>query len=220
MRSLQTDSNMMDNPKMKRITKKPDERRLEIIQAAEKLFGEVGFSKCSVEMIIREIGVAKGTFYYYFKSKEEILGAIADRTLDQIVEQTRQVADDPSFTALAKMEMLLSNSHVGDEDLREIVELLHLPENRQLHEITNIQSVLRLSPVFAKIVEQGNDEGVFSADLPLEIIQFLLTGSQFLLDGGLFSFSASETQIRRKVAQQIIEKSLGAAPGSFVFMNP
>jgi len=205
---------------MKRITKKPDERRLEIIQAAEKLFGEVGFSKCSVEMIIREIGVAKGTFYYYFKSKEEILGAIADRTLDQIVEQTRQVADDPSFTALAKMEMLLSNSHVGDEGLSEIVELLHLPENRQLHEITNIQSVLRLSPVFAKIVEQGNDEGVFSADLPLEIIQFLLTGSQFLLDGGLFSFSASETQIRRKVAQQIIEKSLGAAPGSFVFMNP
>jgi len=205
---------------MKRVTKAPQERRLEIIQTAERLFAEVGFSKCSVDMIIREIGVAKGTFYYYFKSKEEILEAIADRTLDQIIEQVQQVANDPSLTALTKMELLLSNSHVGDDDHSEITEILHMPQNRQLHEITNIQTVLRLSPVFATIVEQGNREGVFSAEHTLEIIQFLLTGSQFLLDGGLFNFSADEVIVRRRVAQQIIEKSLGATAGSFNFMNP
>ena len=205
---------------MARITKAPEERRQEIVETAERLFREISFAKCSVDMIIREIGVAKGTFYYYFRSKQEILGAVVDRALDRIVAMARQVADEPTLSALAKMKLLLSDSHIGDDDTRELAEMLHLPENRELHEVTNIQTVIRLSPVFAQIVEQGNREGVFSASRPLETIQFLLTGAQFLLDGGLFSFSAQETRIRREVAQEIIEKSLGADPGSFDFMNP
>ena len=205
---------------MARITKAPEERRLEIIEAAESLFRQFGFASCSVEMIISEIGVAKGTFYYYFKSKEEILGAIVDRTLDRIVAQARQIADDPSLSAMTKMQLLLSDSHVGDEDTSDLAEMMHLPENRELHEISNIQTVLRLSPIFAIIVEQGVQEGVFATERPLETVQFLLTGSQFLLDGGLFRFSEQETRTRREVTQAIIEKSLGAEPGSFSFMNP
>ena len=98
--------------------------------------------------------------------------------------------------------------------------MLHLPENRELHEMTNIQTVLRMSPIFAKIVAQGNEEGVFSTAKPLETIQFLFSGAQFLLDGGLFGFTDEEIRIRREVAQEIIEKSLGAQPGSFGFMTP
>lgn len=205
---------------MARITKAPEERRLEIIQTAERLFREVGYAKCSVDMIIRDIGVAKGTFYYYFKSKEKILEAITDHTLIQIVEMAEQVAEEPSLDALAKMRLLLSDSHIGDDDTQEIAEMLHMPENRELHEITNIQSVLRLSPIFAKIIEQGNREGVFAVEHPLETFQFLFTGAQFLLDGGMFKFTDEEVHDRRVVAQGIIEKSLGAEPGSFNFMNP
>ena len=205
---------------MARVTKAPEERRLEIVETAERLFREVGFAKCSVDMIIRDIGVAKGTFYYYFKSKEQILGAIADRVLELILAQAQQVADEPLLNALAKMQLLLSDSHVGDDDTSDIAEMLHLPENRELHEITNTQTVLRLSPILAAIVEQGNREEVFATARPLETIQFLLTGAQFLLDGGLFDFSEHEIQARREVAQDIIEKSLGAEPGSFGFMNP
>jgi AcrR family transcriptional regulator len=205
---------------MARITKAPDERRTEIVATAERMFREFGFGNCSVEMIIREIGVAKGTFYYYFKSKEDILGAIVDRTLKQIVDQAKQVADDPSLPAMAKMQALLSDSHLGDDSTRDLAEMMHRPENRELHEITNIETVLRLSPIFAKIVEQGNREGVFAAHRPLETIQFLLTGAQFLTDGGLFRFSENEIRIRRSVTQEIVEKSLGADPGSFSFMNP
>jgi len=205
---------------MARITKAPEERRLEIVETAERLFLAVGYAKCSVEMIIREIGVAKGTFYYYFRSKKEILGAIVDRTLSQIVEMAEKVASDSSLNALAKFQVLLTDSHVGDGGTHDIAEMLHMPENREMHEVTNIQTVLRLSPIFAKIVEQGIREGVFAADQPLETIQFVFVGTQFLLDGGLFQFSESETQARREVAQQIIEKSLGSKPGSFGFMNP
>lgn len=205
---------------MARVSKAPEERRLEIIETAERLFRELGFANCSVDLIIREIGVAKGTFYYYFKSKEDILGAIVDRAVDLLIEQASQVADEPSMTAMSKMALLLSNTQIGDESNRALAEMMHLPGNRALHELSNIQTVLRLSPVLARIVEQGNEEGVFATDRPLETVQFLLTGAQFLLDGGLFDFSADETRARREVVQQIVEKAFGASPGSFHFMNP
>jgi AcrR family transcriptional regulator len=151
---------------MPRTVKSAEERRLEIIQTSERLFRENGYASTSVDAIIKEMGVAKGTFYYYFKSKEEVLAAIVDHTLDQIVAMAEQVAADPSLDALAKMRMLLSNSHMGDENTEEVTELLHMPSNRELHEVTNIQTVLRLAPIFAKIVEQGNQEGVFRAARP------------------------------------------------------
>jgi hypothetical protein len=100
-----------------------------------------------------------------------------------------------------------------------VAEHLHLPANRELHELSNIQTVLRLSPIFAQIIEQGNEEKVFHAERPLEIMQFLLTGGQFLLDGGLFDFNEQEILERRIVVQEIIEKALGAQPGTFNFMN-
>lgn len=204
---------------MSRITKSPEERKLEIIKTAEKLFRANGYGNTSVEAIIKKIGVAKGTFYYYFKSKEDVLEAIIDHTLDQIVKMAEQVAEDTSMDALTKMERLLSNSQIGNEDTKEVAEHLHSPANRELHEVSNIQTILRLSPIFAKIVEQGNREKVFDTKRPLETMQFLLTGGQFLLDGGLFDFNEAELAERRIVLQEIIEKALGAVPSTFDFMN-
>ena len=204
---------------MARTVKTAQARKLEIIQTSERLFRENGYANTSVDAIIKEMGVAKGLFYYYFKSKEEVLEAIVDHTLDQIVEMAEQVANDPSIAALTKMQMLLSDSHIGDDETREVAEHLHLPGNRELHEASNIQTVLRLSPIFAKIVEQGNEEKVFNAERPLETMQFLLTGSQFLLDGGLFDFNEEELLERRIVTQEIVEKALGARSDAFYFLN-
>jgi AcrR family transcriptional regulator len=85
-----------------RTVKAPEERREEIVETADRLFRQHGYANCSVEMIIREIGVAKGTYYYYFKSKQEVLEAIVERTLSQIVEMAKGVANDPSLSAIAE----------------------------------------------------------------------------------------------------------------------
>ncbi len=165
------------------------------------------------------MGVAKGTFYYYFKSKEEVLEAIVAHTLDQIVAMAEQVANNPELDALTKMRLLLSGSRIGDDETEEVAEHLHLPENRELHEVSNIQTILRLSPIFAQIIEQGNEEGVFNARYPLATFQLLLSGSQFLLDGGRFDFDEGEMQERRIALQELVERALGASQGAFGFMN-
>ena len=204
---------------MPRIVKSAEERRLEIILTSEKLFRENGYSKTSVDAIIREMGVAKGTFYYYFKSKEKVLEAIVSHTLDQIVGMAEHIANDESMDALTKLQILLSGSNIGGEEAQEVAEHLHLPENRELHEVSNVQTVIRLSPLFAKIIQQGNAEGVFDTKYPLATAQFLLTGSQFLLDQSLFDFNEAELLEKRLAMQEIIERALGTKSGTFSFLQ-
>lgn len=59
-----------------RVSKKPEERRQEIIDMAEQLFLEHGIEKTSIAQIAQQIGVAKGLVYYYFKTKEEVLSSV------------------------------------------------------------------------------------------------------------------------------------------------
>lgn len=55
---------------MPRITKSPDERRNELIDAAEMLFIENGYDQTSVSDIVKKVNVAQGTFYYYFNPRK------------------------------------------------------------------------------------------------------------------------------------------------------
>ena len=77
---------------MARIVKEADERRNEILDAAETLFTEKGYSKTTIIDILNQVGIAKGTFYYYFKSKEEVMDAIIERFIEQDVQKARLIA--------------------------------------------------------------------------------------------------------------------------------
>ena len=205
---------------MARTTKTRSERRREIVETAARLFLSRGYANVSVDMIICEMSVAKGTFYYYFKSKADVLAAIVEMQLDGIVEQAEMVANAPGPDAVSKLGMLLSGGTMGDGDTRQVTEYLHMPENRELHELTNVQTVLRLAPVLAQVVAQGVAEGLFDVSAPLEAVRFLLTGYQFLTDRALFDLGAEETVKQVRAIQEAIERTLGAAPGSFSFLLP
>src|SRR5262245_66645173 len=60
-------------------TKPPEERREELMNAAQVLFLKHGVRPVTIEQITSSARVAKGTFYLYFSSKEDILAALGDR---------------------------------------------------------------------------------------------------------------------------------------------
>ena len=76
-----------------RTYKSAPKRRTEILDAAQKLFTAKGFQATSMEDILNEVGIAKGTLYYHFASKEEILRGLISRTTAQIAEKARAIAD-------------------------------------------------------------------------------------------------------------------------------
>ena len=81
-----------------RIVKEHEERKNEILDTAEILFEEKGYDKCSVNDILNRIGIAKGTFYHYFRSKEELLDAIIDRTAERMIGKAKAVSKEEELS--------------------------------------------------------------------------------------------------------------------------
>ncbi|MFV8984029.1 TetR/AcrR family transcriptional regulator [Serratia fonticola] len=200
---------------MVRTVKTPEVRRAEILQAASELFQEIGYESTSVDSIVRSAGIAKGTFYYYFKSKDEVLAALAQQLCADMVARSQIIADDPQLGAIEKFCAIIAAQNQTVEAGQALVEDLHRPENRALHERSNIETVLAFGPILAAVVEQGNQEGVFQVDDPLSTVQFILAGSLFLFGHQMFSWTPEEQAARMQAMLLLIERAFGAVAGSF-----
>ena len=63
-------------------------RHAEVLDAAGRIFAVLGYSATNVEEIAKEAGMAKGTIYLYFKSKEEIFAEVLGRDLQALTDRT------------------------------------------------------------------------------------------------------------------------------------
>jgi TetR/AcrR family transcriptional repressor of nem operon len=88
--------------------------RDQIIEAASRLIHVRGFNKTSVDDILRESGVGKGNFYYYFKSKDELGFAILDQSLERfgkdLIEKTLTPDKDPWQQILDFLDYLVEGA--------------------------------------------------------------------------------------------------------------
>lgn len=80
-----------------RISKDPEERKNEIISASRRLFEKQGIKRTKVSEIVKSIGVAQGLFYYYFKSKDEVISAVIEQNLMEIESSINEVIADNSI---------------------------------------------------------------------------------------------------------------------------
>ena len=60
------------------------DKKLKIIQVATKVFASDGYENASVDMIVEKAGVAKGTFYYYFKTKDDLFLSMFKTGVEQL----------------------------------------------------------------------------------------------------------------------------------------
>ncbi|HJD23783.1 MAG TPA: TetR/AcrR family transcriptional regulator [Firmicutes bacterium] len=72
-----------------RVSKRPEERRQDFLDAAQALFYEQGVEATSIQQIVKRVGVAQGLYYYYFHSKKEIVEAVIVRLADRFEQELR-----------------------------------------------------------------------------------------------------------------------------------
>ncbi len=217
---------------MARVVKPPDERRSELIAAAQKLFYTKGYERTSITDIVRELDVAKGTFYYYFDSKLAILEAIIDDIVAQTKALIQPIVADESLSALEKWHQAIGQ--IGSwkqgrrEEIMALTEVLAKDENVILvHKMQNRIQV-EMAPVFAEIIAQGVEEGVFETDFPQTSAEICLAITQSNADQMMALVlhpaeydDPAELFLQRYTAVQVaIERVLGAPPGSIYMVNP
>jgi len=199
-----------------RITKEHDERRNEILDIAEKLFNIKGYDKCTINDILKEVGIAKGTFYHYFKSKEEVLDAIVSRYKDVVITKVNEVANNDVITLEEKLMGAFMSMRIIDQLDSEMINEMHKTENALLHQKILNQIVIEVAPILVKIIKEGVDRKVWRCKFPLEYMQIFLASSITLTDEGIFEFGEEHKNKIIEALISVLEKMLEVSENSFI----
>ena len=194
---------------MARISKSPEERRLEIIKAAEKLFNEKGFSNTAVSDIVKSIGVAQGTFYYYFKSKDDAFNAIAEGFMGEFMTELSIIAEDEKLSTREKIELVLEKVIKLLENNEGVLFYLHTKDNKELNERIEKKFIECATPLVVDIVKQGMKEKLFHLEYPEEVVEFLMMGSHYLGDVNIYEEDREEYLKRIEGVKFVIQRVLG-----------
>lgn len=200
---------------MTRIVKPHDERRTEILDVANRLFAIKGYEKTTVNDILTEIGIAKGTFYYYFESKEQVLEAINVRLIDMIVERAEGVCS-MDLPLPEKLLGVFMSMQIRDQVSDALIEELHQPDNALMHEKMIRSMIEKFSPLLAGIVEEGVKTGEFTCPFPLEYMQIILSSVLVLTDENNVGSGPEQQEKIIFALVSLLEKALGVTPDSFI----
>ena len=199
-----------------RVVKDPVVRKSEILDAAENLFITKGYNETSILDIVNTVKVAKGTFYYYFKSKEEILDEVLLRLISEDEKRMNIVLHDTTLSPIKKMTMLILAQQPQPGDKKNLItEEFHKPGNAEMHQRGAKLGLVRLAPILAQAVREGVEQGVFSTDTPLEDVEMMFAASFVMFDEVITAYTPEEAPKKAAAFLRNAERILGAKQGSF-----
>ncbi len=150
------------------MTPRPDvteERKNQILEAATAVFARLGFHKARMDDVAEESGLSKGTLYWYFKSKDEIILGLVDRIFTQDMKALETALDSD----LPAGELLIAFAQIGIEETKHLRPLMPL-----MFEFISLaarhKSVLntisgyyqKYQRLLTQVIQQGIDSGEFN----------------------------------------------------------
>ena len=191
-------------------TKAPEVRRDEIMNAAQRLFLEQGVAPTTIEQITAGADVAKGTFYLYFSSKEEILAALGDRFAHELQEKIRTaIVAKPEEDWKGKLAAWAASAVAGYLDfmrLHDIAFYGSLSSTRKGRE-SLVDNIL-IDDLF-ELLQGGVDAGAWSIDDPRFTAVFLFSGFHGVVDSAYIK----EKRVNRSRLTQKLERLCFRAVG-------
>lgn len=203
-----------------RVIKHADVRKNEIMDAAEKLFISRGYDATSTNDILDAVGIARGTLYHHFKSKEDIMDGLIARQMEHIIMAAKQIAEDKSIPVEERIVRTILSLNVSEdtESSKAMIEHLHKPQNALMHQKTNQIMMRQLPPILAGIIEDGIAEGLFRTPYPLECMELAFIYLKTISDDGIYELSPEQFFARIKAFIFHLEKLLDMEPGGLDYM--
>ncbi len=165
-----------------RVVKSAEERKGEILDVAEQLFAEKGYDNASTNDIIKEIGIARGTLYHHFSSKEEILDAIVDRMINRSIAAARTIVKNNTIPLLERIAGAFLTLNIDSGAGAEVLEQIHKPQNALLHQKSQEKLIREVVPMIAELIEEGNRCKMFHSKYPAEAAEMIIVYSNTAFD--------------------------------------
>ncbi|MGQ9474638.1 MAG: TetR/AcrR family transcriptional regulator [Actinomycetota bacterium] len=210
-----------------------EDTRGEIIEAAWRLFSSAGYDATPLESILSMVGISKGTFYYYFAGKEDLLDAVVEAVIERIAAQVEGVSRDEGVPPGERLRRFLEGIAGWKMDnleiIREVAEVVYRPQNAIVRDKMNRRAVEKLAPVLAEILVRGEEEGVFRTGSPRDmaeiVLRFFTAMSELQVEDYLRAAregdaGAVERLVRRaELYIRAMERMLGAQDGSIYTLD-
>ncbi len=204
---------------MTRTVKDPETRRSELIDTAEGLFLKNGYEDTTVSKIVRNSGVAQGTFYHYFKSKGEVLDAIIDRWIEEIRAGMEGIASRGDSDVIEKILRFFGFFNNLDRSMQRLVEYIHEERNAHLHIKFEKRVPQIIIPVFSRMIEEGVEEGFFDVrHLEMAALSIMKTAGAISHIHETYRLEENTDRMKEvtDATFDFIERILGAKPGIFM----
>ena len=190
--------------------KKGEKRKKELLKIAYDMFLTQGYENTSVDEIIEKAQIAKGTYYYHFQSKEQMLEEVIDMMIDSETKMAKQIIT-MDISVPQKIVMILTSMKPTEAE-QPIKNALFQPENVLMHHKVRQKLINILTPILSEVIKEGVGEGIFECDNIPERVKMLLIISDGTFNEGTFS----EQDI--SVFIDMTEKLLGAEKGTMSFI--
>lgn len=190
---------------------KKEIRKKELIKTAYELFITKGYENTSVDEIIAKAGIAKGTYYYHFESKEQVLEEVVNMMIDEGVERAKQVINS-NLKLEEKLVYTILALRVMPEE-QSVQDTIHTKENIILHKKINDKIIDDAVPILSEIVREAKEDGLFTCDDNIEErVRMTLILSNEMFDHN----EINDKEVA--VFIDTLEKIYGAKKGSLSFI--
>lgn len=152
----------------------PDQKtKQNILETAKRLFAEKGLENVKVEDVVKEVGVTRGAFYHYFKSREELIAGVMYKAFEDDDNPYLQAYKQKGLNALEKLRFaakLSLRSHMdASESMRlQIKQLANDPivfKNEMIFQVTVMATYIE------KLLIEGTKDGSMNVNFPKQTSQ-------------------------------------------------
>ena len=197
---------------MTRISKPPQERRKEILDAAMEMFMKNGYENTSVSDIVQKLNVAQGLFYYYFKSKEEVFRAALEQYTDEFTGKLVAIVRDSSLSFRGRIERILKTmTDLFSEADNALSNEIHRGEYMDMDYRLSMHAAQTLVEPVSELLEELNERGVTQIKDTHLIASFLVFGIFGLIHSSTDKVHNND-YLKTEVIAELISHVLGIYP--------
>jgi TetR/AcrR family transcriptional regulator, fatty acid metabolism regulator protein len=150
----------------------------QIIEAAVRVFARKGYYNARVSDIAREAGIAAGTIYLYFKTKDDILVTLFRDKMVEFVDAVRKaIANEPDAASKVRRLVWLHFSQLEeDPDLAEVLQV-ELRQGQKFFRGASGQEIGAYFALIGSVLEEGVSEGRFRSGVSVKVATKMLFGA-------------------------------------------
>ena len=153
----------------------PDQKtKQNILETAMRLFTEKGLENVYVEDVVKEVGVTRGAFYHYFKSREELIGSVMYKSFED--NNPYLLADkQEGLSALEKLRFVAKFSLRAHMDISDSMraQMEKLANNPVVFKNEMIFQINVMAPYMEKLLNEGNKDGSMNVVFPKQASQII-----------------------------------------------